>query len=48
MLGGFGRDRFVVAAETGTREPWNYRLHEGMAISYVGPPGTYLRDNRTS
>src|SRR6516162_4677847 len=32
---GFGRDRFVVAPETGTRDPWNYRLHGG--ITYSGP-----------
>ena len=30
---GFGRDRFVVTPEAGTRDPWSYRLHEGMAYS---------------
>ena len=35
---GFGRDRFIVAPETGTRDPWNYRLHEG--IVYSGPSGS--------
>jgi hypothetical protein len=39
---GFGRDRFVVSPETGTRDPWNYRLHEG--IAYSGPPGNPLGD----
>ena len=39
---GFGRDRFVVTPEAGTRDPWSYRLHEGMA--YSGPGGTYLGD----
>jgi len=39
---GFGRDRFVVTPETGTRDPWNYRLHEG--IAYSGPGGTHLGD----
>jgi hypothetical protein len=37
---GFGRDRFVVLPETGTRDPWNYRLHEG--IAYSGPGGMRL------
>jgi hypothetical protein len=37
---GFGRDRFIVAPETGTRDPWNYRLHEGMV--YSGPGGMRL------
>jgi hypothetical protein len=31
----FGRDRFVVTPEAGTRDPWSYRLHEG--IAYSGP-----------
>lgn len=39
---GFGRDRFVVTPETGTRDPWNYRLHEG--ITYSGPGGIHLGD----
>jgi hypothetical protein len=39
---GFGRDRFVVTPETGKRDPWNYRLHEG--IAYSGPGGTRLTD----
>src|SRR6516165_9284509 len=39
---GFGRDRFVVAPETGTRDPWNYRLHGG--ITYSGPGATRLGD----
>ena len=39
---GFGRDRFVVSPETGTRDPWSYRLHEGLA--YSGPGGSFIRD----
>lgn len=39
---GLGRDRFVVTSETGTRDPWNYRLHEG--IVYEGPGGTRLSE----
>src|SRR5580658_39840 len=39
---GFGSDRFVVTPEAGTRDPWSYRLHEGMA--YSGPGGSGLRD----
>jgi hypothetical protein len=39
---GFGRDRFVVTPESGTRDPWNYRLHEG--ITYSGPGGAHLGD----
>lgn len=35
-----GRDRFVVTPETGTRDPWQYRLHQG--IAYSGPGGTRL------
>ena len=39
---GFSRYRFVVTPETGTRDPWSYRLHEG--ITYSGPGGTRLGD----
>ncbi len=39
---GFGRDRFVVTPEAGTRDPWSYRLHEG--IAYSGPGGSRLSD----
>jgi hypothetical protein len=39
---GFGRDRFVVTPEAGTRDPWTYRLHEGFA--YSGPGGRSLSD----
>ena len=39
---GFGRDRFVVTPEAGTRDPWSYRLHEG--IVYSGPGGSRLSD----
>ena len=39
---GFSRDRFVVSTETGTRDPWDYRLHEG--ITDAGPPGTRFGD----
>jgi len=35
-----GRDRFVVSPETGTRDPWEYRLHGGFA--YSGPGGSHL------
>ena len=34
---GFTRDRFVVTPESGTRDPWSYRLHEG--IAYAAPAG---------
>jgi hypothetical protein len=37
---GFSRDRFLVTPEAGTRDPWSYRLHEG--IAYSGPPGARL------
>jgi hypothetical protein len=37
---GFGRDRFVVTPEAGTRDPWSDRLHEG--IAYSGPGGSHL------
>jgi hypothetical protein len=30
---GLGRDRFVVSPLTGTRDPWSYRLHEGIVFS---------------
>jgi hypothetical protein len=36
---GIGRDRFVASPETGTRDPWSYRLHE--PIAYSGLAGTY-------
>jgi hypothetical protein len=39
---GFGRDRFFVTPEAGTRDPWSYRLHEG--IAYSGPGGSRLSD----
>ena len=39
---GLERDRFIVAPETGTRDPWSYRLHQGGA--YSGPGGTGLGD----
>jgi hypothetical protein len=39
---GFGHDRFVVTPEAGTRDPWSYRLHEG--IAYSGPGGSRLSD----
>jgi hypothetical protein len=39
---GFGGDRFVVTPEAGTRDPWSYRLHEG--IAYSGPGGSRLSD----
>jgi hypothetical protein len=39
---GFGRDRFVVTPESGTRDPWTYRLREGMI--YSGPGGAHLGD----
>ena len=39
---GFGRDRFVVTPEAGTRDPWSYRVHEG--IVYSGPGGNRLGD----
>jgi hypothetical protein len=39
---GFGRNRFVVTPEAGTRDPWSYRLHEG--IAYSGPGGSRLSD----
>jgi hypothetical protein len=39
---GFGRDRFVVSPEAGTRDPWNYLLHQG--IGYSGPGGSRLLD----
>jgi len=39
---GFGRDRFVATPEAGTRDPWSYRLHEG--IIYSGPGGSHLSD----
>lgn len=35
-----GRDRFVVSPETGTRDPWEYRLHG--PIVYSGPAGMML------
>jgi len=42
VLGLFS-DRFVVSPATGTRDPRNYRLNEG--IAYSGPPpGTHLGD----
>jgi hypothetical protein len=39
---GFRRDRFVVTPEAGVRDPWSYRLHEGMA--YSGSGGSRLTD----
>jgi len=39
---GFERDRFIVTPEAGTRDPWSYRLHEG--IAYSGPGGSRLSD----
>ncbi|MEP6715686.1 MAG: hypothetical protein ABJC09_08925 [Terriglobia bacterium] len=39
---GFGHDRFAVTPEAGTRDPWSYRLHEG--IIYSGPGGSRLGD----
>lgn len=42
---GIGRNRFVVSPQAGTRDPWEYRLHEG--IVYSGPGGMSFGDKTT-